>query len=121
MTRARASRASRAACVRGQIGLYDPKPLGGSGAGTAFDNAVQAALATLAGAPAGPKWIMFLSDNGPAPIDDGVLAQLAAAARSQLHSFSSAGRTPPAPSRAACPRWPRRPARAARWWPSPPH
>jgi hypothetical protein len=61
--------------VRGQIGLYDPKPLGGSGAGTAFDNAVQAALATLAGAPAGPKWIMFLSD-GQAPIDDGVLAQL---------------------------------------------
>ena len=61
--------------VRGEIGLYDPKPLGGSGAGTAFDNAVQAALATLAGAPAGPKWIMFLSD-GQAPIDDGVLAQL---------------------------------------------
>jgi hypothetical protein len=61
--------------VRGQIGLYDPKPLGGSGAGTAFDNAVQAALATLAGAPAGPKWIMFLSD-GQAPIDDGVLSQL---------------------------------------------
>jgi hypothetical protein len=71
--------------VRGQIGLYDPKPLGGSGAGTAFDNAIQAALATLAGAPAGPKWIMFLSD-GQAPIDDAVLAQLSSSGV-KLRSF----------------------------------
>jgi hypothetical protein len=61
--------------TRGEIGLYHPKHLGGSGAGTAFNNAVRTALATLASAPAGPKWIMFLSD-GQAAIDDGVLAQL---------------------------------------------
>jgi len=61
--------------TRGQIGLYDPKPLGGSGSGTAFNNATQLALSTLGLAPAGPKWIMFLSD-GQAPIDDALLSQL---------------------------------------------
>jgi hypothetical protein len=61
--------------TRGQIGLYEPKPLGGSGAGTAFNSAVQVALATLSAAPAGPKWIMFLSD-GQSPIDDALLDQL---------------------------------------------
>ncbi len=61
--------------TRGQIGKYDPKPLGGSGAGTAFNSAVQVALATLGAAPAGPKWVMFLSD-GKSPIDDALLHQL---------------------------------------------
>jgi hypothetical protein len=61
--------------TRGQIGLYEPKPLGGSGAGTAFNSAVQVALATMSAAPAGPKWIMFLSD-GQSPIDDALLQQL---------------------------------------------
>jgi hypothetical protein len=55
-----------------RIGLYDPRDLEG---GTNFDAAVQAALSTLASAPAGPKWIMFLSD-GDAPVADAVLAQL---------------------------------------------
>lgn len=61
--------------VRERIGLYEPKDLGGSGAGSAFNSAVSVALSTLATAPAGPKWIMFLSD-GQAPIDDGLLDQL---------------------------------------------
>jgi hypothetical protein len=62
--------------TQGQIGKFEDKPLGGSGAGTAFNSAVQGALATLAAAPEGPKWIMFLSD-GQAPIDDALLDQLA--------------------------------------------
>ena len=62
--------------TRGQIGLYDAKPLGGSGAGTAFNSAVQVTLATLGAAPAGPKSVMFLSD-GKSPIDDALLDQLA--------------------------------------------
>ncbi|GAA5113379.1 hypothetical protein GCM10023339_17670 [Alloalcanivorax gelatiniphagus] len=54
------------------IGLYDPRELAG---GTNFDAAIQVALSTLASAPAGPKWIMFLSD-GDAPVADAVLGQL---------------------------------------------
>jgi hypothetical protein len=61
--------------IRNQIGLYDTKNLGGSGAGTAFNSAISVALSTLATAPSGPKWIMFLSD-GQAAIDDGLLQQL---------------------------------------------
>jgi hypothetical protein len=61
--------------VRDAIGLYDPLTLGGSGAGTAFNSAISVALSTLGTAPAGPKWIMFLSD-GQAAIDDGLLQQL---------------------------------------------
>jgi hypothetical protein len=62
--------------VRDRIGLYDPRDLGGSGAGTAFNSAISVALSTLGTAPAGPKWIMFLSD-GQAAIDDALLEQLA--------------------------------------------
>lgn len=61
--------------VRNQIGLYDSRDLGGSGAGTAFNSAISVALSTLATAPAGPRWIMFLSD-GQAAIADGLLSQL---------------------------------------------
>ena len=71
--------------VRNQIGLYDPKTLGGSGAGTAFNSAISVALATLGTAPAGPKWIMFLSD-GQAAIDDGLLQQLTQSG-ARLRSF----------------------------------
>jgi hypothetical protein len=62
--------------VRDRIGLYDARDLGGSGAGTAFNSAISVALSTLGTAPAGPKWIMFLSD-GQAAIDDALLGQLA--------------------------------------------
>lgn len=55
-----------------RVGLYDPRDLEG---GTNFDAAIQVALSTLANAPAGPKWIMFLSD-GDAPVTDAVLQQL---------------------------------------------
>lgn len=55
-----------------RVGLYDPRDLEG---GTNFDAAIQVALSTLANAPAGPKWIMFLSD-GDAPVADAVLQQL---------------------------------------------
>lgn len=64
-----------ASVVRTEIGLYTTEDLGGSGAGTAFNSAIQTSLATLAGAPAGPKWIIFLSD-GQSPIDDNLLTQL---------------------------------------------
>ena len=64
-----------ASVVRDQIRLYDPKTLGGSGSGDAFNSAIRVALSTLGTAPAGPKWIMFLSD-GQAAIDDGLLTQL---------------------------------------------
>ncbi|MBS2937405.1 hypothetical protein KDN32_06595 [Nocardioides sp. J2M5] len=60
---------------RSRIGLYDPRDLGASGSGSAFSGAVSTALATLATAPAGPKWIMFLSD-GQSGIDDAQLAAL---------------------------------------------
>lgn len=62
--------------VRNEIGLYTSKGLGGSGAGTAFNSAIQTSLATLSAAPAGPKWIIFLSD-GQSPVDDSLLTQLA--------------------------------------------
>ncbi len=71
--------------TRGRIGLYEARQLGGSGAGTAFNRAVQVALATLASAPAGPKWVMFLSD-GQAPIEDSVLGELASSGV-KLRSF----------------------------------
>lgn len=58
-----------------EIGLYQPTTLGGSGQGTAFSNAIEVALATLQSAPAGPKWIMFMSD-GLAAIEDTQLAAL---------------------------------------------
>ncbi|WP_457207870.1 vWA domain-containing protein [Nocardioides sp. P5_C9_2] len=61
--------------VRDRIGLYDPRDLGGSGSGTAFNSGISVALSTLATAPAGPKWIMFLSD-GQAAIDDSQLVAL---------------------------------------------
>lgn len=70
---------------RNRIGLYDEKDLGGSGSGTAFTNAISTALDTLATAPAGPKWIMFLSD-GQAGIDDAVLSRLASSGV-KLRSF----------------------------------
>lgn len=60
---------------RSRIGLYDPRDLGASGSGTAFSGAVSAALNALAAAPAGPKWIMFVSD-GRSGIDDYQLAAL---------------------------------------------
>lgn len=58
--------------VARRIGLYDPRDLG---KGTNFTAAVQIALSTLASAPAGPKWIMLLSD-GTASIDEATLGQL---------------------------------------------
>jgi hypothetical protein len=70
---------------RGQIGLYTATPLGGSGAGTAFNNAVHVALDTLASAPAGPKWVMFLSD-GQSAIDDALLQELSTSGV-ELRSF----------------------------------
>ncbi len=68
------------------IGLYDPADLGDSGDGTAFNNAVRTALDTLALAPDGPKWIMFLSD-GQSPIDDALLDELTASGV-HLRSFA---------------------------------
>lgn len=61
--------------VRNEIGLFDSKSLGGSGSGTAFNNAIREALSTLGDAPAGPKWIMFLSD-GQSAVGDAMLSQL---------------------------------------------
>ncbi len=59
--------------VRHQIGLYDPRDLGGKG--TNYDEAISIALSLLDTAPAGPKYIMFLSD-GEGRVSDGSLAQL---------------------------------------------
>lgn len=53
--------------VRNCIGAFDFKDLQGSGAAE-FGIAVDTALATLGQAPAGPKWVIFLSD-GAAPLD----------------------------------------------------
>ena len=53
--------------VRNAIGVYTPKDLGGSGAGTAFNNAVSLALSTMAAAGPGPKQVMFFTD-GQAPL-----------------------------------------------------
>ena len=61
--------------TRAGIGLYDPRPFGPSGSGDAFTSAISVALSTLRAAPAGPKWIMLLSD-GASGIDNGVLAEL---------------------------------------------
>ena len=61
--------------TRGGIGLYDPRSFGPSGSGDAFTSAISVALSTLRAAPAGPKWIMLLSD-GASGIDNDVLAQL---------------------------------------------
>ena len=82
--------------VRNQIGLYDPTTLGGSGAGTAFNSAISVALSTLGTAPAGPKWIMFLSD-GQAAIDDGLLRQLTQSGV-RLRSFGIGAEASCAPS-----------------------
>jgi hypothetical protein len=65
-----------------RVGLYDPRDLDG---GTNFDAAIQVALSTLANAPAGPKWIMFLSD-GDAPVADATLEQLQQS-QARLRSF----------------------------------
>lgn len=62
--------------VRNRIGLYDAKELGSSGTGTAFTSALDTTLTTLAGAPAGPKYVMFLSD-GRAGVDPNMLTRLA--------------------------------------------
>jgi hypothetical protein len=59
--------------VRSDIGLYDFRDL--LDVGTDFNMAIDVALSTLASAPAGPKWIMFLSD-GAAGVDDARLEQL---------------------------------------------
>lgn len=82
--------------IRDHIGLYDPKTLGGSGAGTAFNSAISVALSTLGTAPAGPKWIMFLSD-GQAGIDDGLLQQLTQSGV-RLRSFGIGAEASCAPS-----------------------
>jgi hypothetical protein len=58
---------------RNYIGLFDRRELGSDG--TNFNAAIDAALSTLATAPAGPKWIMFLSD-GEARVDDALLERL---------------------------------------------
>ena len=43
--------------------------------GTSFDRAVETALATLSSAPAGPKWIIFLSD-GQGQVGDSTITAL---------------------------------------------
>ncbi|WP_210648659.1 hypothetical protein [Nocardioides sp. SYSU D00065] len=60
---------------RSRIGLYETRDLGGSGSGTAFNNAVSASLSALATAPPGDRWVVFLSD-GRSGIDDSVLDAL---------------------------------------------
>lgn len=59
--------------TRQRIGLYEERLLGE--VGTNFNEATDVALSTLASAPAGPKWIMFLAD-GQAHVDDAVLERL---------------------------------------------
>lgn len=65
-----------ASVQQNRIGLYDERDLGGTGAGTAFTNALKVALSTLGAAPAGPKQIMFISD-GQSPVADAALDSLA--------------------------------------------
>jgi hypothetical protein len=60
---------------RGEINQYVPKSLGGSG--TSYDLAVSRALSALAGAPAGPKWVMLVSD-GKTSVADSTLSALRA-------------------------------------------
>jgi hypothetical protein len=69
-----------------EIGLYTFHDLGGSGAGTAFNRAIEESLDTLSTAPAGPKWVMFLSD-GQSKIKDSVLDELTASGV-RLRSFA---------------------------------
>lgn len=71
---------------RGRIGLHDVRDLSVSGPSTAFSNAATTALATLADAPAGPTYIMFLSD-GRSGVDDSVLTALGASGV-RLRSFA---------------------------------
>jgi hypothetical protein len=58
---------------RGIINQYVPKSLGGSG--TSYDLAVSTALSALHGAPAGPKWVMLVSD-GKTSVADSTLSAL---------------------------------------------
>jgi hypothetical protein len=60
---------------RGEIQQYVPKSLGGSG--TSYDLAVSKALSALAGAAAGPKWVMLVSD-GKTSVADSTLSALRA-------------------------------------------
>jgi hypothetical protein len=61
---------------RGAITRYNAKSLGGSGA--SYDSAVSTALAAFDRAPAGPKWIMLLSD-GKTGVADSTLSALRSA------------------------------------------
>ena len=103
--------------TRGQIGLYDTKSLGDSGAGTAFNSAIQVILATLAASPAGPKGVMFLSD-GRSAIDDALLDRLAPVWH-QAAQRSASAPAPPAPRPAASTRWPSATGEACTLVPSP--
>jgi hypothetical protein len=58
---------------RGAIDRYVPKDLGGSP--TSYDQAVSTALTALHSAPAGPKWLMLLSD-GKTSVADSTLSAL---------------------------------------------
>lgn len=80
--------------ARQRIGLYDPRDLGGDGSN--FDAATDTALSMLASAPAGPKWIMFLSD-GQGPVDDVTLDRLEQS-DVRLRSFGIG-------TRASCEQW----------------
>jgi hypothetical protein len=59
---------------RGEIGRYVPMSLG-SGHRNNYDSAVMTALGALGQAPAGPKWIVLLSD-GQTSVADSTLAAL---------------------------------------------
>lgn len=59
--------------TRSQIGLFELRDLRDDG--TNFNDAVDVALSTLGSAPAGPKWIMFLSD-GAGDVDEARLEGL---------------------------------------------
>jgi hypothetical protein len=58
---------------RGSITRYNAKSLGASGA--SYDAAVSTALSAFSHAPAGPKWVMLLSD-GKTSVSDRTLAAL---------------------------------------------
>ena len=58
---------------RGSIDSYVPRDLGGSP--TSYDAAVSTALTALHSAPAGPKWVMLLSD-GKTSVQDSTLNAL---------------------------------------------
>lgn len=59
--------------TRQRIGAYEVRELGDEG--TNYNAAIDVSLTTLASAPAGPKWIMFLAD-GQAHVDPAVLERL---------------------------------------------